>query len=206
MRIARDTNSVLDITGPENTLVLLPAPGDEVTFCGGFIAASCARGRPPFVVILGDGAADGNAGLARECQRAARVAARALGLPDDRLLFVGLRQGQFPLGGTALFDALEVAMAQVSWRRDCNVLLALFAACDGGDDADTAAAWQLAQRLARAIGLPLRARFRAPPPWLGAEHLWRLDARQWDDRKAEAALAHGHHIRDAGDEIYGNVV
>ena len=61
--INHDTNRVIDITGPENTLILLPAPGDEVTACGGLIAEACARGLPPFVVIFGDGAQNGSAGL-----------------------------------------------------------------------------------------------------------------------------------------------
>ena len=43
------------ITGDENVLILVPGPGDESLWCGGLIAESCRRGRPPFVMVLGDG-------------------------------------------------------------------------------------------------------------------------------------------------------
>jgi LmbE family N-acetylglucosaminyl deacetylase len=202
-QIMQDTSRVMDITGPENTLILLAAPGDDVTACGGLITEACARGRPPFVVILGDGAADGSARLAQERERASRLAGRRLGLPEDRLLFVGLRQGDFPAMGTTLFNALLAAMAEVSWRRDCNVVLAPFAAPDCRDMTTT---WDLAHALARDIEVPLLAGFgMAGLPQRRAENAWRLDARQWDDRKAQAGLAHGYHIRNAGYEIYGRV-
>jgi hypothetical protein len=201
-QIVQTTSRVLDITGFENTLILLTAPGDEVTACGGLIAAACARGRPPFVVILGDGAADRSARLARERERASRTACRRLGLPDDRLLFAGLPQGDFPAIGTPLFNALKAAMAEVSWRRDCNVILAPFAAWDGGDA--TATTWQLACALARDVKLPLLAGVPTDvPPSLPAKTIWRLDARHWSGRKTEAGLAHGHQIGDAGYETYG---
>jgi LmbE family N-acetylglucosaminyl deacetylase len=202
----RDTSRLIDITGPENTLILLAAPGDEVTACGGFIAEACARGRPPFVVILGDGAPDGCTRLARERERASRIACRLLGLPDDRVLFVGLRQGKFPAIGAPLFNALQAAMAEISWRRDCNVILAPFASEDSGHAADAVTAWQLACALAGDIDVSLLAGVpMAALPGPRAKHGWRLDLRQWDDRKAQAALAHGTHIRDAGYEIYGRL-
>ncbi len=190
---------MLDITGPDNALILLAAPGDEVTACGGLIAAACARGQPPFVVILGDGAPDGCARLARERELASRLACRRLGLPVDRLLFAGLRQGAFPAIGTPLFNALETAMAQVSWRRDCNVILAP----DGGDTADTAATWQLAHALARDIDVTLLAAvsIAAQPRCLPAMS-WRFDVRRWEPQKAEAGLAHGYRIGGAGHETY----
>jgi len=148
---SKDASRLIDITGPENTLILLAAPGDEVTACGGFIAQTCARGRPPFVVILGDGATDGSAKLARERERSSRFACRRLGLPDDRLMFVGLRQNDFPAIGMPLFNALQAAMVEVSWRRDCNAILAPFASEDKGD---AAMVWQLACALAGEIGAP----------------------------------------------------
>jgi len=201
---AQDTSRLIDITGPENTLILLAAPGDEVTACGGFIAEACARGRPPFVVILGDGAPDGCGRLARERERASRTACRILGLPGDRLLFVGLQQGDFPAAGTKLFHALQAAMAQVSWRRDCNVILA---PCAGEENAgDAVTAWQLACALARDIDLSLvaglpAANLSSPP----SKHLWRLNARRWEDRKAEAGLAHGYQLHNADYEIYARL-
>jgi len=203
---AQDTSRLIDITGPENTLILLAAPGDEVTACGGFIAEACARGRPPFVVILGDGAVDGSARLAHERERASRMACRRLGLPDDRLLFVGLRQGDFPAMGTPLFKALEAAMAEVSWRRDCNVILAPFASQERGGGVDAVRAWQLGCALASSIDVTLLAGFPVAAPFpTRAKNVWRLNARPWDDRKAEAGLAHGYRAQNAGYEIYGRL-
>jgi LmbE family N-acetylglucosaminyl deacetylase len=202
--INHDTNRVIDITGPENTLILLPAPGDEVTACGGLIAEACARGRPPFVVILGDGAPDGSAGLAHKRERASRVACRRLGLPNDRLLVVGLRQRDFPQMGTPVFNALQAAMAEVSWRRDCNVILASFAT---PDCRDAATAWRLACTLASEIGVPLLAGLTTTTlPLLRTETTWKLDVRHRDEQKAEAGLAHGYQIRNASYEFYGRVV
>jgi LmbE family N-acetylglucosaminyl deacetylase len=202
----QDTNRLIDITGPENTLILLAAPGDEVTACGGFIAEACARGRPPFVVILGDGAADGCAKLAVERERASRTACRLLGLPDDRLLFVGLKQSGFPAKRAPLFNALQAAMAELSWRRDCGVILAPFASEDTGNAADAVTAWQLACALAGDIEVSLLARFPITGlPVPRAKHAWLLDLRQWDDRKAMAGLTHGYHVHKLGYEIYGRV-
>jgi LmbE family N-acetylglucosaminyl deacetylase len=202
----QDTSRVLDITGLENTLILLAAPGDEVTACGGLIAEACARGRPPFVAILGDGAPDGCARLAHQHERASRIACRLLGLPDDRLLFVGLRQCNFPTIETPLFKALQAAMAEVSWRRDCNIILAPFATQRRGDAADAAMAWELACALASEIGATLLAGFTTTAlPYFDAVNVSRLNAPQWAERKTEAALAHGTHIRDAGYEIYGRL-
>jgi hypothetical protein len=194
--IARLTSRVIDITGPENTLILLAAPGDEVSVCGGLIAEACARGRPPFVAILGDGAEDGSASLARGRELASRTACRILGLPDDLLLFVGLRQGRFPAAGTPLFGALRAAITEVSWRRDCNVILAPFAAVETGGDS----AWPLAGAVARDIGLPLLAAEPAGPEF---SDCWRLDARQWDGRVAAAGQVHGDQRRGCGFEEYG---
>jgi LmbE family N-acetylglucosaminyl deacetylase len=201
---ARPTSRVFDITGPENTIIFLAAPGDEAVACGGLIAEACARGRPPFVVLLGDGAPDGDAARARACENASRLACRRLGLPDDRLLFVGLRQNDFPALGTPLFEALGAAMNEVSWRRDCNVVLAPFAAPERQDAADAVATWHLAGALAGGIAAPLVAGFQEDAPaWFRASVVWRLNMRQWDDRKAAAARAHGRHIRPSGHEIYG---
>ncbi len=195
----QETARVLDITGPENALILLAAPGDEVMACGGLIAAACARGQPPFVVILGDGAPDGCAALAHERELASRLACRRLGLPADRLLFAGLRQGAFPAIGTKLFNALKAAMAEVSWRRDCNVILAP----DRGDTADAAITWQLAEALAGEIEVTLLASVSMTArPRRGTAMSWRFDTRRWEAQKAEAGLAHGYQSRDAGLETY----
>jgi len=202
----QDTCRLIDITGPENTLILLASPGDEVTLCGGFIAEACTRGRPPFIVILGDGAPDGCARLARERERASRTACQILGLPDDRLLFAGLKQNSFPAKGAPLFSALQLAMSEVSWRRDCNVVLAPFATNDSSHAADAITTWQLADALAKDIEVSLLARFPMTAlPGLRAVHAWRLDLPQWDNRKAMAGLSHGYQVHNPGHELYGRL-
>jgi len=200
--ILHETRRLTDITGPENTLIILTAPGDEVTVCGGFIAEACARGRPPFVVILGDGAEDGSARRAGERERASRAACRNLGLPDDRLLLLGLRQGAFPTTGTAFFRAVRAAITEISWRRDCNVILAPFAAPDVNDAADAMTTWQLARALAADIERPLLAGFHpAALRSLPAKQAWRLDTRHWNKPRIKDAPA----IPNAGYEHYGLV-
>jgi LmbE family N-acetylglucosaminyl deacetylase len=117
------------ITGNETLLVLVPGPGDESLRCGGLIATCCRRGRPPFVMVLGDGTsypptpsrpADH---LAARHERETRAAAACLGLPHDRLLMVGLFDGTIPREGP-VFDAVVRAVTLVMWARDCNVICA----------------------------------------------------------------------------------
>mgnify|MGYP005815871083 CR=1 FL=1 len=116
------------ITAGETMLLLIPAPGDESWSCGALIAETCRRGRPPFVMVLGDGsagAADEAAAekLARRREREIRAALPALGLPPGRLLMAGLHDGRIPASGPA-FAAVVRAVALVSWARDCNLICA----------------------------------------------------------------------------------
>jgi LmbE family N-acetylglucosaminyl deacetylase len=117
------------ITGHENLLILAPHPGDESLFCGGLIARSCRRGRPPFVMVLTDGTAhpQSNADtpdrLAALHERETRAAMKCLGLPANRLLMAGLFDGTIPHEGK-LFDALVQGVMLVMWARDCNVICA----------------------------------------------------------------------------------
>jgi LmbE family N-acetylglucosaminyl deacetylase len=180
---ARVTTRVSDITGPENLMLFLPEPGGELA-CAGLIAESCARGRPPFVAVIGDGAPDGSAAVADGRERATRAALAALGLPDGRLLFVGMRQGRVPGPGHGLFPALARAMALLSWRHDCNVIGALAT----GADADTEATWRLAESVAGRDALPLLAIAPATPAPAGS---WTLDVSGWRAAVARARAAHG---------------
>ena len=149
----RRTARATDITGHENLLILLAAPGDESAF-GTLIAELCARGRPPFVAVVGDGAPDGSAAAARVAERASRATLARWALPPERLLFVGLRQGRIPAPDAALFGPLKAAMALLSWRNDCNVV----GASAGRDaDGDRAAVWTLARRIAEENRLTLVA-------------------------------------------------
>ncbi len=108
------------LVATENLLVLAAVPGEEVRHCGGLIAHACARGRPPLVALLTDGA-ESDAEAAAVARRA-RQAAAALGLPETRLFLFGLRRGAAAdaVMQAALVDALHFLM----WSRDCAVLVA----------------------------------------------------------------------------------
>jgi LmbE family N-acetylglucosaminyl deacetylase len=173
--------SVATITGDENVLLLVPGPGDESRDCGGLIARSCRRGRPPFVMVLGDGT-DGGAGaserLAGRYARATRCAVGRLGLDDGRLLMAGLRGG-IPDGG-ALFEVVVAAVIQVMWRTDCNVVCAPWA---GASDPAAVATDRIAAAVAARSGVGRlcyvpRTPGRAGRPWAAGSRLegWRLDA------------------------------
>ena len=76
-------------------LVLAPHPDDESLGCGGLIAAACAGGQPPIVVVLTDGAGSHPNSRAyppdrlRTTREAETLAALAcLGLLEDRVVFL----------------------------------------------------------------------------------------------------------------------
>ncbi len=105
----------LELTGGLNLFVLVQAPGEETLCCGGLIAEACMRGRPPFVAILSDGG-DAADALARQT----RAAVAHLGVPADWLLLLGLRVAATGL----LLDAAVRAVAMLTWRYDCNLIVA----------------------------------------------------------------------------------
>lgn len=98
-------------------MVLAPHPDDESLGCGGLLAACREHGLDAYVVVLTDGC--GSHPLSREYPPAklaslreaeARAAVRALGLPDDRIQFIGLPDGHAPIRGRRL----KSVVAQVS--------------------------------------------------------------------------------------------
>jgi hypothetical protein len=133
--VAYPSEPACHVMATQNVLLILPHWGMARTSSADVLAVCCALGRPPFVAILGDGAADNSVHLAQR----------------HRLLFVGIRQGHLPLPAHALFLPLKAALVQLSWRYDCNA----FAAIDAQADPDTSAVWQLARCLAEELGLSL---------------------------------------------------
>ena len=103
-----------EIVGEAPFLVLAPHPDDESLGCGGLIAAACARRHDVRVAILTDG------GMSHPNSRAwprkrliaaraeeARNAVACLGLPPERLLFLGEPDGAAPTEGPDLTRAVD---------------------------------------------------------------------------------------------------
>jgi len=94
-----------------------------------WIAACCAAGRPPVVVILTDGS--GSHAGSREYPKARLIALRAaevteavgiLGLPSDRLMFLHQPDTQAPHAGPA-FDAIVDLLADYAAVFGCSTIL-----------------------------------------------------------------------------------
>ena len=104
----------LDSFAPGTVLILAPHPDDETLGCGGMIATACARGRPPVVVVLTDGTGSHSgspsyppARLRALREAEARTATALLGLPPDRLHFLGLPDTRAPHCGPAFEGAMR---------------------------------------------------------------------------------------------------
>jgi LmbE family N-acetylglucosaminyl deacetylase len=142
-------------------LVLAASPGDESLACGTLIAEACARGRPPLVAVLTDGASIGPAGLSGDVlaaahERETRVAVQALGLPPGRLLMLGVRDGALPADG-AFFEQIVDAVGFLTWMRDLDVICG-----PRPDDPPRAHVGAMAVEIARQSGIGLLTYGRGP--------------------------------------------
>ncbi|MCR0981996.1 PIG-L deacetylase family protein [Roseomonas populi] len=180
---------LLEITGGENALVLALQPGDESLDCGGFIAESCQRGRPPFVMVLQDGSASHPGSnifppdrIAAIREGETREAVRRLGLRADRLLMAGLIDGPVPAEGP-VFEAAVRGITLVMWARDCNLILAPWPT-----DAPRSAAHRIAAAVAAGSGV---AHLSYAPPQDALPDGWRLAIPAETKRQAVAAHASG---------------
>jgi LmbE family N-acetylglucosaminyl deacetylase len=104
---------------PGRPLVLAPHPDDESLGCGGIIARCVEANALPFVVIATDGAGSHPRSRLYPPERLrairmqeAREAVGALGLPPDRVAFLGLPDTKSPMGGAG-FDAAVAALARL---------------------------------------------------------------------------------------------
>lgn len=187
-------DSLQAVTGDENVLVLVPGPGAESRSCGGLIAESCRRGRPPFVMVLGDGTglhprpADCPPDeLANLRDRETRAAVGCLGLPRERLLMAGVYDGQIPAEGAG-FDAVVGGVTTVMWARDCNVICALWPGPNDGRG--QSATWKIACAVAGSSGVGLLATAAGDVPDGAAAASWRLDINGQLGAKRAAMAAH----------------
>ncbi len=191
--------SLQAITGDENLLLLVPGPGEESLGCGGLIAESCRRGRPPFVMVLGDGTGSHPHPseyppdhLANLRDRETRAAVACLGLPHERLLMAGVYDGHIPAGGAG-FDAVVRGVTLVMWARDCNVICAPWP--DPDDEGGRGATWRIAHAVARSSGVGLLAYAEENAVLDGLTvGGWRLDISGQLGAKRAAVAAHASQL------------
>lgn len=178
-------------------LILAPHADDESLGCGGLIAAACAQRQPPVVAILTDGVGSHpNVPAARlRALREAEAAAATglLGLPRDRLHFLGLPDTAAPLAGPA-FEQAVAELGQLFRDGGCGLVVAPWRH-DPHCDHEAAAA--MAVSLARRLGVQVLSY----PVWgwtLAAEVMlpqaavagWRLDISAHLAAKRRAIAAH----------------
>lgn len=145
-------------------LVLAPHPDDETLGCGGLIAEACARGREAQVAILTDGTRSHPNSQQYPAPRLkalreseARAAAAALGMPDDRLHFIGLRDENLPHEGSE-FDSVVRRLTELMASFAATTILATWRH-DPHDDHIAA------HFIAAAVARRTRARHLAYPVW-----------------------------------------
>jgi LmbE family N-acetylglucosaminyl deacetylase len=152
------------IAGSGRVLILAPHPDDESLGCGGLIAACCEAGRPPFVLVLTDGAGShpGSrshppARLRATREAEARRALAALGLGPDHIAFLGLPDTAAPHDGPA-FDRAVAAIAAQAVAIGCTTIAAPW---QHDPHCDHLAAHRMASAAATQLGL----RHIAYPVW-----------------------------------------
>jgi LmbE family N-acetylglucosaminyl deacetylase len=180
-----------EILADRRALILAPHADDESLGCGGLIAAACAAGTSPLVLILTDGAAShpGSAAYPRDRLRALReteadAAMAALGLPEKNLFFLRFPDTKLAgFHGRAVTRIIEIARAY-----HCGLLIAPWAG-DPHADHEAAAA------IAADCGLPVL--FYPVWGWVRTEDFdeplrpgWRLDISEFVEAKQRAIAAH----------------
>jgi len=149
---------VKTVLGGRRPLILAPHPDDESLGCGGLIAAACAEGTPPVVVILTDGSASHPGSKTyppeklRDLREAeARLAVKVLGLPEENLYF--LRQQDTQLADVGQnFEAAVTRIIGIGRQSLCNIVIGPW---HGDPHCDHVAAAGIATAVAEQTGLPL---------------------------------------------------
>ena len=179
-------------------LILAPHPDDESLGCGGLIAESCARGQPPLLVVLTDGAGSHPRSRAfppqrlRDVREAETLAAAAcLGLAADRVAFLRLPDTAAPTGGAAFASAVA-SLGQHIRQANCRAVLASWR-CDPHCDHEAAAL--IAAAAAREAGLPhwsypVWGRTLPPDTPVAAATGVRLEVTRWQAAKRRAIRCH----------------
>jgi LmbE family N-acetylglucosaminyl deacetylase len=139
-------------------LILAPHPDDESLGCGGLIAAACAAGLAPAVIILTDGSSSHPdskiwppAKLARLREWEALQATKRLGLPEQHLYFFRQRDAALVSSGED-FEMLAKQAAAIAQKHGCDLVIGPWA---GDPHCDHEAGALLAGELARRCGVKL---------------------------------------------------
>lgn len=118
------------VTGDAPVLVLAPHADDETLGCGGLIAAASSAGHPPFVLVLTDGTGSHPNSKSHPPRRLkavreqeARDAVTILGLPSNRIDFLGLRDTAAPMDGEE-FEAAVAAIRVTTEKIGATTILA----------------------------------------------------------------------------------
>lgn len=188
------------ITNGETIMVLAPHPDDESLGCGGLIAQACALGHPPAIAILTDGTGSHLASptyppprLRELREQEARQAVKILGLPPERIHFLGFRDTAAPTSGIAFACAVN-AMVRLIRKYDCRILCAPWLHEPHSDH-------QAAHIIARSAASMTKARLFSYLIWgctLSVDAAlpdsrvdgWRLDISEQLARKGRAIAAH----------------
>jgi LmbE family N-acetylglucosaminyl deacetylase len=194
------------ILQPGACLILSPHPDDESLGCGGLIAEACTQGRSVHVLEVTDGTGSHPNSRAwpaprlkaqREQEACAAVA--VLGLSEDRIGFLGLRDGAAPHDGPE-FDA---AVSRIAEHASARAVTTILATWEHDPHADHVAV----SRMARAVAARIGARLLFYPVWgwtLPVDHAlpdepltgWRLDIARHLPAKRQAIAAHVSQTTD----------
>ncbi len=187
-------------------LVLAPHADDESLGCGGFIAAACAAGLSPHVVILTDGAAShpGSVAFPPARLRAVREAealqaANMLGLPAANLNFLRYPDSQLPASGPGSQD-ITVSLLKIARAGHCTLLIAPWAGDPHGDHVAAAAIAEAVARRAdfQLLSYPLWGWLRNNNDLLDEPRAggWRLDITAHLSMKTRVIAAHRSQTGD----------
>jgi LmbE family N-acetylglucosaminyl deacetylase len=198
-----DCSSLL---GDQPVLVLAPHPDDESLGCGGLMAECQMQGRDVHVLVLTDGT--GSHPQSREFparrlaalrMAEARAAITALGLPENRIEFLGLPDGQAPVRGKR-FDAAIARVAEHARARRIGTICTTW---PHDPHHDHYAAYRIGQQVARDIGAkllcyPVWGWTISPDTWLPAMQVRgaRLDITHHLAAKRRAIACHRSQLTD----------
>ena len=193
--------TIRELTDGRPFVILSPHPDDETLGAGGLIAEACAGGCPVDVIVVTDGSGSHPRSMQYPRQRLVELryaevhkAGLALGLPPDRVQFLGLPDTMAPKSGPQ-FDAAAHKIRDVVLQSGAG---ALFVTWEKDPHCDHEAAAELARAVRRLSpflklwaypiwGWHLQPDTDMRPPFPKAV---RIDISRYRDQKRAAIDAH----------------